>query len=196
MYTTEAKINAMITTTQDVEAMIKAVSKSIDKYVGYKLGFDNATDTAKDYLFSGSGTRDLFLGDYFLESTSIEADEVVITPTKMPLNADYFNWLKQSTPFKAGLANIKILGAKKGRYVVDWTTTANHTLPEDITEACNKIVIAEIKKADGQVASSGIKSSETMGAYSVSFDTSDKNLDASFVTATKIIDNYKAINIA
>ena len=147
MYTTEAKINAMITTTQDVEAMIKAVSKSIDKYVGYKLGFDNATDTAKDYLFSGSGTRDLFLGDYFLENTSIEADEVVITPTKMPLNADYFNWLKQSTPFKAGLANIKILGAKKGRYVVDWATTANHTLPEDITEACNKIVIAEIKKA-------------------------------------------------
>lgn len=193
MYTTATKVNALVTTTLPIDDYIEEVSRFIDKEIGYKLGFTFGSPT-KNLFFDGSGTNDTFLGLSILKDHGdIEMDGIVIEPTEYPLNEDYTNWLKYK--FTGGNGNIKINGAKVGRYVIDWTTPTNHTLPADITRACTALVVSLIKKDEAKKQNSGIVSSETIGSYSISFDTSEKP-EASVMSALNIISNYKAINIA
>lgn len=193
MYTTATKVNALVTTTLPVDDYIEEVSRFIDNEIGYKLGFIFGSAT-KDLYFDGSGTNDTFLGLSILKDHGdIEMDGIIIEPVEYPLNEEYTNWLKYK--FTGGNGNLKINDAKVGRYVIDWATPANHTLPADITRACTALVVSLIKKDEAKKQNSGIVASETIGSYAISFDTTDKP-ESSIMQALNIINNYKAINIA
>ena len=195
MYTQTSTIASLVTTTLAIDPYIKSVSKFIDKYVGYKLGFDNVNGTAKDLYFDGTGTTSLIMNMYILKETTphdVEMNDVAISPKEYPLNEDYCSYLVNSGGFAIGDGNIKVKDARVGRYVVDWTDVQAHTLPEDITMACNALVVGSIKKDMGKT--SGVVSSETIGEYSVSYSTSIGDVEVA--KALSILDNYKKINFA
>lgn len=195
MYTQQSTIASLVTTTLDIDSYIKSVSKFIDGYVGYKLGFDNVNGTAKDLYFNGTGTKTLIMNMYILKESTphdVEMNDIAISPKEYPLNDDYCSYLVLSSGFAVGDGNITIKDAKVGRYVVDWADNTKHTLPEDITLACNALIVGAIKKDMGKT--SGVVSSETIGEYSVSYNTSIGDVEVA--KAMSILNNYKKNNFA
>jgi hypothetical protein len=198
MYTEATKINSLITTTLDVDFYIKQASKFIDKYVGYKIGFVDGNDTVMPNIsFDGTGTNKLVLDTYIRNHNLIKIDNTEITPLLYPLNKIYTNELVLNVGiFNSGYGNINITDAKIGRYIVNFGNSS-HDLPEDIETACIKLTINAINSAQSQSTATGSVASETIGAYSISYDNSanSTNNNSDKISALKILDNYRSFSI-
>ena len=196
MYTTATNVSAVITTTFDIDHYIKVVSTFIDRYVGYKLAV-TPTETPKTLYFDGTGTDCLPLNKYVLKTPNLEVwegDNQFTTAKMYPLNEDYAEMIKVTGRFAPGNGNIELRNAIVGRYVYDWTTPANHTLPVDIEAVCTNLVVAMIKQKTAiDSENSGIVKSETMGAYSITYQDVEKTISSQLdlVNETMALDTYK-----
>lgn len=207
MYTTYAKVmleDPAITMAQaDVENIIRAVSSYIDQFCNQKIASDQSVAVIP-YYFDGSGTESIVFhnalnGSPVMNEVALDGSVTIDTYVRFyPLNAPYKTYAKKTVgKFTDGNGNYSVSGCWLGMYKYNWSTPAQHTLPEDITQVCTKIVVNTVREA-GIVASdnekSGKISSETMGSYSVSYATDASNISKSVnsvLNATNVLNSYK-----
>ena len=174
-YTKADKVRESITTTQtdpEIELIIADVSAYVDRYCGYKIGYDEQTETPSDLYFDGSGTRDLVLGLHVVGYDDVEENGVIITDETIgyPLNKPETGRLAHKIRnFTQELAGITLVNAKNGRYTVDWGNTG-HNLPLDLQMAVTALVANIITGQDGGTTTAGgdIKS-EKIGDYTITY---------------------------
>lgn len=205
MYSTDEKVIDFTTPpadmgTTEIKQYIKAVSRFMDKKVGYKIGWV-AEDGTVDLFFDGSGTDVVDLGAKYINAFGIiEEDGVDITSNVLayPLNETFKHQLvKKIGDFCEGRGAIKINDAQVGAYVVDFGKTT-HTLPEDLELACTILVGSIIRvKARGGVQVAGKVTSEKTSQYAISFgEGMTGELGADEVTAMATLERYKDFFIA
>lgn len=202
MYTTAQNVKEYVgdcsLTKKQIEAQIKNASLFMDKHVGYKIGYIKDTPL-KDLLFSGNDWNYVNFDNTWVSGyTSVEIDGVDVTSevVSLPLNEDYKHGImRKSGTFPEGVANISVLGAKVGAYVVAFGET-EHLLPDDLTHACTLLTQSFIKKADpDQDETQGDIVAEKTSQYSIQYGTT-KNATELETEAIKIINNYTQFAIA
>lgn len=207
MYTTYAKViayDSTITLTQpEIESIIKSVTSYLDTFCNQKLA-SLYSATPSDFYFDGSGTENIVFenalnGSLTLEN-SLDGTSFVSETNVLfyPLNSSFKTYMRKTYGrFSEGNGNYKVKGGILGMFTYDWTTPANHTLPDDITLVATKMVAETIKAggiALGDNTKSGKISSETIGSYSVSYAQDTSNLSTSLnsvLNATNVMNNYK-----
>lgn len=208
-YTTIAKIKAKLSTSlsdNDIDEVIRMVSKNMDTYVGFRLGSDYASSS--DFYVNGSGTEFLILSQPLYSYTDLVSIDLQgnTTPETYfiaePLNLAYKDrFTKRVGKFIAGKGNYKVTGAKQGVGLVDWTTSPNHSLPEEITLVATTLAIAMITAGASLALAnsdkSGPVSGETIGSYSINYAVSSENFTktiSSVPSVSDILNKYKEIN--
>lgn len=183
-YTDQAAVETYLgkTLTADPAAWIAAVSAFIDKYTGRTFVTDEAPS---ERLFEGNSGQKLIIDD-------------CIDVTKVEIGDRYGDNFEETTDYQAFPLNETpktMLGLKNRgwgvgihRITANWGYSASR--PDDIAFAAT-VLVAGIANFALQTGSA-IKS-ETIGNYSVSYDTAQGAAD--YERAMAILDSYRRITI-
>lgn len=214
-YTNVDRVRAKVTTDltdEEVGAIINLVSGYMDSFVGFKLATGYG-DAPVDFLLDGSGTEHLMLPQPVCAYTRLDRVALDNSTTEelytqsYPLNAPYTLWIdKKIGRFCAGSANYKLVGAKLGYFLTDFTTEENMTLPDEVISSATSLAVALIN-AGGVVSASGSNDTEhsgkitgeTIGSYQVTYADHETDFGTvlnSVPTVTDILTQYKSLNIA
>lgn len=204
MYTNHTEIRNKITTTltdAQLDAFAQSVSDYINSYIGYTLASDK---TVASYYFDGSGTEYAFLNDVIHDYTKLDeisgltASQVsVATLVNYPLNAPHIAYFGlRMGVFKGGMSNYCLKDAKLGRYSLA-------TLPQEIKDLATSLAVKMTEAGGISTTSSGVsglKTSETIGSYSVSYannagNSSVEQVFSTAIGAKEVLNQYKTISI-
>jgi hypothetical protein len=189
-YTTIAKVEAylLIDIAEDfkdnVTRWIESVSKHIETYTG-RVFIADAEDEESVRRFDGTGTDTVVIDD----AVEITELSTVVDGFEDAIDADDF----VAYPANAlPVTKLKLIGAVFPRYPQSVRVEArwgySDTVPEDIEHAATVLIagiINESNQHDGEVAS------ETIGKYSVSYNTEQQKHD--FDMAKSTLDLYRRI---
>jgi hypothetical protein len=186
-YTTRQEVENYLLITIDssfyaqVDRWIEAVEAYIDKMTGRNFVADSVASIRK---FDGDGTNELLIDDC-VAITKVEADDEEIVP-ETSTEEGYFAYPANDLP-KTKLEaddNLFIKGRQNIEVTAKWGYSV--AVPTDIKQAATVFVAGIINFSDegkGEVAS------ETIGAYSVSYKTTQERDD--FNRAVDTLKNYK-----
>lgn len=184
-YATQAEVEAMFGSTitnTNLSFYLRSAEDYINNYCNTIF-----IEPANDVTFSYDGTGEPRLDiDTFTSITEVSIDDEVVTVTNEQPNQEYFSAIRYEKCFPLGVSNVSVTG-KFG--------TATE-VPADIKFVTSVLTVGMVNSASS-TASGDIKK-ETIGRYSVEYetsstgDTSEKVTWASFSKAHEILGNYKS----
>jgi len=196
-YTTETKIENYMMTDIDpsfssqVSDWITAATNYIDKYTD--KSFEGASETR---YFDGTNKTEIIVDD-FVSLTSVQilqvnSDDVEYTLTE-GLDDDYILYPYNETPYyklmmvPSSQVGVWLPGPKRIKLTGTWGHSSN--VPKDI-ELAATILVSDVIK---QGRDSGKITSESLGDYSVTYDTLDES--ATRLGVKQILDQYKILEV-
>lgn len=200
MYTNKDEIKKVLPDTSLEDSELNNISQAITNYINKYLGFVLASDEVEDILIDGSGTEFMFMSDPVASYEKLQkyssggfVDVDMANVLSYPLNKPYTAYfgLRRGV-WNSELAGYKLTNAKKGMFTLE-------TLPYEVKDLATKLAVKLINAGGVQLTtsatSSGVKTAETIGSYSVSYatnvlDTNKSEFDSN-ITASGVLDAYK-----
>jgi len=149
------------------------ITQYIENYTGREF---RVPAEAESRLFDGNNQYEMLLGDFF-DITEVTVDDTAIDVLAYPANKVQKYKVTSSKLFKRGRQNVEVTAM-----------FGFEAIPEDIKFACLVLVAGIVN-----VQVNAHKSSESIGNYSVSYETESQRDD--FKRATQILQMYRTIPI-